>query len=154
MWRAGWRLDRFGADGGEHVVEGAGGLAGAVADHEPDRPVVGHGEVAGCLGCPGSGGVGGDAGEVHASGVDFNEEQDVESAQTDDVDTEEIGGDDGVGLAVNELAPRRSGAVGCRVASGVAEEFPDGGGADAVPEASEFAVDASVAAGGVLRVEA
>ena len=62
-------------------------------------------EVAGGLGCPGSGGVGGDAGQVDASSIDFNEEQDVETAQADRVDTEEVGRDHGVGLAVNELAP-------------------------------------------------
>jgi len=53
---AGWGLDCVGADGGEHLVEGAGVLAGAVTDHEPDRLVPSHGEVASGLGCPGSGG--------------------------------------------------------------------------------------------------
>jgi hypothetical protein len=74
------------------VVEGAGVLARVVT-----------GKVAGGLGCPGSGGVGGDAGEVYTSGVDFDEEQDVESAQGDGVDTEEVCGDDGVGLGEDEL---------------------------------------------------
>ena len=80
LWRAGWRGDDVRAEGGEDVVEGSGVLAGAVADHEPDRLLVGHGEVAGGLGGPGSGGVGGDAGEVDSSGVEFDEEQDVESS--------------------------------------------------------------------------
>jgi hypothetical protein len=37
--------------------------------------------------------------------VEFDEEQDVESAQGDGVDTEEVGGNHGVGLGVDELAP-------------------------------------------------
>ena len=80
LWRTRRGLDWVGADGGEHVVEGAGVLAGAVADDEPDRLVVVRGEVAGGLGGSGCGGVGGDACEVDASGVEFDEEQDVESA--------------------------------------------------------------------------
>jgi hypothetical protein len=48
-WRTRWGLDRVGADGGEHVVERSGVLAGAVTDHEPDCLPVGHREVAGGL---------------------------------------------------------------------------------------------------------
>ena len=68
--------DDNGAVAAEHVIEGAGELAGAVADQEPDRPVGSHHEVAGGLGGPLAGRVGGDAGEVHAAGVEFDEEQD------------------------------------------------------------------------------
>ena len=50
-------------------------------------------QAADCLGGPGSGGVGCDAGEVHSSGVCFDEEQDVEPAQGDSVDREQVGGD-------------------------------------------------------------
>ena len=154
LWRPGWRLDRVGADGGEHVVEGSGVLAGAVADHEPDRPLVGRGEVAGGLGGPGSGWVGRDSGEVHPSGVDLDEEQDVEAVQGDGVDAEEVGRDCGVGLAVNELAPGWFGAVGCGFASCVSDDLPDGGGGDALSKLEEFAVDVPVAPGRVVGVEA
>ena len=154
LWRTWWRLDRLGADGGEDVVEGAGVLAGAIVDHEPDRLLVDRGQVAGCLGGPGSGGVGGDPGDVDASGVEFDEEQDVNPAEGDGVDTEEVGGDHGVGLAVNELAPGRSGPIRYRLAAVVAEGFPYGGGGDVVSEAAEFAVDASVAPGRVFGVQA
>lgn len=46
LGRARGCLDRFGADCGEHVVEGAGVLAAAVSDHEAHRLSVGHREVA------------------------------------------------------------------------------------------------------------
>ena len=145
--------DHVGADGCEDVVEGSYVLDGAVADHGPDCPLVGDGEVAGGLGGPGSGGVGGYAGEMDASGVDLDDEQDVESAQGDGVDTEEVGGDQGVGLAADELAPGWSDAVWCGFASVVSEDLPHGGGGDAVSEAAEFAVDAPVASGRFLGVE-
>lgn len=89
---------------------------------------------------------------MDAPGVDLDEEQDVKAAQGDGVDAEEVRGDHGMGLALNELAPGWSGAVGCGLASVVAEDLPDGGGSDAVSEAAEFAVDASVSPGRVVGV--
>ena len=153
LWRTWRRSDRFGADGGEHMVERSGVLAGAVTDHEPDRFAVAQEEVAGGLGGPGPGGVGGDAGEVDASGVDLDEEQHVKAAEGDGVDTEEVCCDHGVGLAVDELAPCGSGPIRCRLAAILAEDFPDSGGGDAVSESVEFAVDAPVAPGRVLAIE-
>ena len=58
----------------------------------------------------GPSGVGSDSGQVHPSGVDLDEEQHMETAQGDGVDTEEVGRDWGVGLAGDELAPRGSGS--------------------------------------------
>jgi len=80
-------------------------LACSVADHEPDGLVAVHEQVSGGLGGPWPGGVGRDSGKVHASGVDLDEEQYVETAQGGGVDAEEVGRDQGVGLAGNELAP-------------------------------------------------
>ena len=124
LWGTGWNGDHVGAYCGENVVEGAGVLTGAVADHEPDRLVPAHEEVAGGLGGPGSGGVGGDAGDVDSSGVCFDEEQDMESAQGDAVDTEEVGSDQSVGLAGDELTPRWPCAVRGGLAPGVAQNLP------------------------------
>ena len=84
----------------------------------------------------------------------FDEEQDVKSAQGDGVDTEEFGGEQGGTLAVNELAPGRTGAVRCGFSACVAQDLPHGGGGDAVSESAEFAVDAPVAPVRVLGVEA
>ena len=136
------------------MVERSGVLAGSIADHEPDPFVLPHEEVAGCLGGPGPGGVGRDSGEVDSAGVEFDEEQDVESAEGDGVDAEEVVGDHGVGRACDEFAPGWSGPVGCGFASVVSEDFPDGGGGDAVSEAAEFAVDTAVAPRRVVCVEA
>ena len=78
---AGLNGDDAGTDRREHVIESPGVLASAVADHEPDRPLEAHEEVAGGLAGPYTGRVGGDLGEVHPSGLYFDEEQDVVAAQ-------------------------------------------------------------------------
>jgi hypothetical protein len=80
--------------GAEHLVERGGELRVAVADQEPAgrEPLTKcQREVAGLLGDSGSGRVGRDAGEVDATGVEFNEEQDVETSQEDGLDAEEVG---------------------------------------------------------------
>jgi hypothetical protein len=64
----------------EDLVEPGGELAAAVTDQEPDRPQVAHREVPGCLGRPRTGRVLRDAGEVHASRVELDEEQHVVAA--------------------------------------------------------------------------
>ena len=50
-----------------------------------------HQEVPGGLDGPTSGGVGRDPSEMHPTGADFDDEQDVEPAQEDGVDTGEVG---------------------------------------------------------------
>ena len=85
-----WRADDGRAVAAEDLVERGDELAGAVADQEPDRAVVAHHEVPGCLGRPGAGRVGRDPGEVHAAAVEFDEEQHVVAAQHDGVDGEEV----------------------------------------------------------------
>ncbi len=102
--------------GGEDLVERGDEHGGVVADQEPE-PVDGecHGEVAGGLGAPGAGEITGDAGEVHAAGGVFDEEQDVELAGSDGVDDEGVTGDDPLCLAGQELGPGRPGASWGRV---------------------------------------
>jgi len=97
--------------GGEYLVEGGDEHGGVVSDQEPEPvDVEVHGEVAGDLGAPAAGEVSRDAGEVHASGGVFDEEQHVELAEPDGVDDEGVTGEDSVGLCGEELGPERRGA--------------------------------------------
>jgi hypothetical protein len=89
----------------EDLVERGDELAGAVADQEPDRPVVVHHEVPGGLGCPGASRVGRDAREVHAAAVELDEEQHVVPPQHDGVDGEEVAGNDPGRLSAEERRP-------------------------------------------------
>jgi len=90
-WRA-QDLDRLGR---EHRVERGGESAVPVADEEPERS-AGLGQhrrdVAGLLADPRFGGVGGDAEQVDSAGGDLDDEQDVDAAEKDGVDLEEVGG--------------------------------------------------------------
>ncbi len=148
-----WDGDDRAADSGEYVIERTGVLAGAVADHEPDGLVVTHEQVPGGLGGPGTGGVGGDPGEVHPSGVHFDEKQHVEPAQGDGVNAEEVSRHQAVGLGSDELAPRRSGPIRRRFATGLAQDLPDGGSCDAVAESAYLSMDTPVPPIRVLAVE-
>jgi hypothetical protein len=95
------RLDRgaddLGADRAPDVIEGPGDLVVAVADQEPGGcgvVVEGGGQVAGLLGDLCAGGVGSDASQVHASGVQLDEEQHVQPVQEYGVHGEEVAGQD------------------------------------------------------------
>ena len=113
-----------------------------------------HEQVAGQLGEPGSGRVGGDAEDVHAAGGVLDDEERVEPVQGDRVEVEQVAGEDRLGLRSEELRPGRSGPPRRGVDAGGVQDFPDGGGADLVAEAGEFAVDAPVPPGGVLGGQA
>jgi hypothetical protein len=93
-----------------------------IADQEPE-PVGAiaevHQQVAGLLSDPGSRRAGGNPSEVHATAAMFDHDQDVETAQEDGVDVGEVDGEDRVGLRGQELAPGRSGPLGCGIDSGV-----------------------------------
>ena len=99
-------------------------------------------------------GVGGDAQDVHAAGGVLDDEERVEPVQGDGVEVEQVAGEDGVRLGLQELGPGWSGSPRRRVDSGGVQDGPDGGGADLVAEAGEFAVDASISPGGVLGGQA
>jgi hypothetical protein len=75
----------------------------------------------------------------------FEEHQDIKAVAQGGVDVEEINGDEGVGLEGQELSPGWAAAAGCWVDAGPLEDVPDGGGADAVAEPGQFAVDSPVA---------
>jgi len=58
---------------------------------------------------------------------------------------DEIDSDDPLGLVEQELSPGGAGSARCWVDAGGVQDVPDGGGADAVAEPGQFAVDSSVA---------
>ena len=109
---------------------------------------------AGQLGQPGAGRVGGDPEDVHPAGGVLDDEEDIQPAQGDGVEVKQIAGQDSVRLGSQELCPRGSAPTRRRVDAGAVQDLPDGGGADLVAKADEFAVDASVAPGGVLSGQA
>ena len=76
-----WNLDGGDAGPGQGAVEGGGGLAGTVADEEPEglgAVVEVHQQVAGLLGGPGSGRVAGRPEDVDVAAADFHGEEDVD----------------------------------------------------------------------------
>ena len=92
----------------------------------------------------------GDAEDVDAAAGDFHDEQDVESAQPDGVEVEEVGGQQPGRLGSEEGAPvgvyparRRAQVCG-------GQDPADGAGADVVSEAGELALDAAVSPARVL----
>jgi hypothetical protein len=95
----------------------------------------------------------GDPEDVDAAGGVLDDEERVEPVQGDGVEVEQVAGEHPVGLSSEELGPGGSGSAGRRVDASVVQDLPDGGGADLVAEAGEFAVDASVAPGGVLSCQ-
>ncbi|MDW6057365.1 hypothetical protein SAZ11_03905 [Streptomyces sp. FXJ1.4098] len=95
--------------------------------------------------------MGGDAEDMDGAGAHLHDEQRVELLQADGVDMEEIGGEQAVGLGFEEggpLAARRLAARGGTETGGT-QYPPDGGGADFVPEAAQFAVHAAEPPSGV-----
>jgi hypothetical protein len=107
-------------------------------------------EVTGGLGGPGCGGVGGHPEEMDPAGAHFHDEQDVESAQPDGVEGEEVGGQQTGGLS-----PQGGPSPGVcwtwwRPEAGGGQDRADGVGAHAVPESGEFSLEASVAPGGIF----
>src|SRR5439155_8691367 len=72
------------ADGGEYRVEGRGELGVPITDQELQAVRLTfqvHQQVTGLLDHPVTCGMGGDAGQVHAAGVMFDEEQHVQAPQ-------------------------------------------------------------------------
>src|SRR6266540_5790559 len=86
-----WRQDHLGVLRAEHVVEGTAELRVTIADeeaHAASLVLQAQQEVAGLLGDPGGVGIGGHPGQVHAPGVEFDEEQHIQPPQPDGVDGE------------------------------------------------------------------
>ncbi|WP_406079119.1 hypothetical protein [Micromonospora sp. NBC_00858] len=142
-----WSPDHFNPLGGEHGVEASGELGVAVADQEPKRgdPVAEvHDQVASLLVSPRSCLVFGDAEDVYASGRDLYHEQDVQSAQGDGVEVEEVGGEQSGCLRAQEGAPVGVDLTWRWVDPAGGEDAADSTGADAVAQADQFPLDAAV----------
>ena len=99
--------------GGEDGVEGVGELGVPVADQEAKRVdlvIEIHQQGAGGLGGPGRGRMGGHPEEMNLPGAHLDDEQDGETAQSDGVEGEKVGGHKPGGLG----AGGRS-AIRCRL---------------------------------------
>jgi hypothetical protein len=146
------RLDRrnehLGALGAEHVVERATELGIPIAQQELDAaPLLAeHQQQVPCLlGDPGAVGVGSHAGEMDPAGVQLDEEQHVQPPKPDDVDGEEVTGEDPGGLLAQKRPPRHGRSPWRGVQAMAAERFADHGRRDAHVEAEQFALDPLVA---------
>ena len=93
--------------------------------------------------------MGGDAEDVYAAGGVLDDEECVEPVQGDGVEVEQVAGEYRVRLGPQELGPGGSGSARRGVDAGGVQDGPDGGGADLVAEAGEFAVDGESAWGAV-----
>jgi hypothetical protein len=91
---------------------------------------------------------------VHAAAGVFDDEERVKAVQGDGVEVEQVAGQARVRPRVEELGPAGSRSTGRWVDAGVVQDLTYRGGADPVAEAGEFAVDASVAPGGVVGGQA
>ena len=152
---AGWGVDHLDSLGGEDLVEAGDEHGGVVPDQESEPVEVdGHGQVAGGLGAPRAAEGSGDAGEVHAAGGVFDEEQDMDLAERDGVDDEGVTGDDPAGLGGEELGPGRPGSSRGGVDAVAFEDGPHRGRRQPVTETGEFAVNSAVSPRRVLPGEA
>ena len=106
-------LERHGFGGAEDGVESGGELPAVVADEgleplglfaEVHECIAGH--LRGPLGC----GVGGGAEDVDASGGVLDHGQDICGGAVEEVDGEEVGGEDRFGLGAQEACPGRVGS--------------------------------------------
>ena len=110
----------------EDLVEGAGVLAVAIADEEAHAAVAEvEAEVARLLGHPLPGRVPRAAGNPDTTARMRDEEEDVEAAQHDRLNSEEVTRDDAGRLRPQELAPARAAAARRRLETSASEKPPD-----------------------------
>jgi hypothetical protein len=81
-------------------------------------------------------------------------EQDVDSAQRDRVEGEQVGGQQSGGLSAQEAPPSGVGPAWCWAESSGGQDPPNRAGTYAMPETDEFALDPAVAPGRVLPCQA
>ena len=152
-WRARRDLDHLDVVGGEDGIEGIGELGVPITDQETERADLVaqvHQQIAGSLGRPGRGRVSGHPEQVHPAGAHLHHEQNVESAQPDGVEGEEVGGQQTRRLSAQESSPPSVGSARCWAESGGGQDPADGAGAHAVPEPGQFALDSAMSPGGIL----
>ncbi|MGC5023023.1 hypothetical protein [Micromonospora sp. DT47] len=150
-----WDLADADAGVGEHGVEGGAELPCPVSDQ--DCELVGavtevHKQVPGLLGGPRPVPMYGDADDVHVAGADLEDEEHVQALQRERaVHMEEVAGEHRGSLRAQESPP--CGAVTAYRRwwyPQLFEDLADGGGADAVSEAEQFALDSLVAPAGIV----
>jgi hypothetical protein len=106
--RASWGADDLDSFGAKDLIKSAGELAVTVANEEAYGCLLvaeRHDKVPGLLHDPSAVGMGRDAGEIHASAVELDEEQHVQSPQPHGLHGEEVAGDDAGRLSAEKLRP-------------------------------------------------
>jgi len=145
-----WQPDCFHARCRENAAELLRVERVAVEDDVPvvfEKPSEDIDEVPRRLRHPRITGVVNDAGDLDASGLEVDDEQDVIADEADEgehLDGEEVGGGDDVGVGLQERAPGR-GAFGVRRDALVTQGLGDGRTCDAVVELLELALQPAVA---------
>jgi hypothetical protein len=88
---------------------------------------------------------------VDAATAELDEEQHVQALEPDRVDREEVGGQDLVGVLAEKLPPAGPGSKGRRRHDMAAEESSNGLVGAAHAQLEQFALNPTVAPGGVLN---
>ena len=127
----------------------------AVVDQEPHPLEQARGaEVARLLGHRGAARIGGAARQVHAAACEFDAEEQVEAAQRDRLDGEEVAGEHAGGLLAQELRPARPRAPRRRPKPVGKQDAPDRARRDTQAQLQQLAGDPRVAPARVLPCEA
>ena len=111
-------------------------------------------EVARLLGHRGAARIGGAARQVHAAACEFDAEEQVEAAQRDRLDGEEVAGEHAGGLLAQELRPARPRAPRRRPKPVGKQDAPDRARRDTQAQLQQLAGDPRVAPARVLPSEA
>jgi hypothetical protein len=104
-----------------------------------------HQQIPGLLGHPRRSRVVGDAQDMDAAGRVFDNRQAAHLSAVEQIDGEEVGSDDGLGLSAQELCPGPPSPPRCGVDPGLGKDLPHRGEGNADAEAGKLAVDAPVA---------
>jgi hypothetical protein len=153
----GRNLDHIEAFGGEDGIEGGGELGVPVADQEAERgdPLTHvHHQITGGLGSPGRGRMSGHPEQVQPAGADLHDEQNIEPAQRDGVEGEEVGGEQARCLSTQEGLPSGVCSAWWGPEAGSGQDAADRARAQAMSKPDQFALDAAVTPGRILLRQA
>ena len=141
---------------GEDLVEGTSELGVAITQQEADRNLSVlelPGQIASLLEHPFADRMRAHAGEVDSTAADLDEEEDVEASQPYGLDCEEVGGQEGVGVLVDEVCPGAPTASGRGRDAAPAEDLGDAHVGDLEAELEQLALDSPVTPARVLTGE-
>jgi hypothetical protein len=126
LWRANGRVDHPDPFAPEHLVKGCSEFAVAIVDQEA-HPLeqAAEAEVARLLNDPPCGRVRGATCQVDAAPAELDEEEDVQPAQRDRLDGEEVAGEHARGLPAKERRPAQRCAPRRRLEPCADEQAPD-----------------------------